>query len=408
MANRKKSRSSKKKKLKYILSITIIALIFVGGLIFYNLVIKNDLLGFSDTPIENSDTKDTSSNNDPIKTEEIQKPYSSDNKPTPPENTSTEVLLTTVGDCTLGRDEKYSYEGSLPQVLEKNNNDFSYIFKNVYSIFNSDDITIANLEGTFTNSKVKADKQFTFKAPPEYAKILTSGSVEGVNLSNNHTMDYLKQGFEDTKTALISEEIEYFGEGNVWVTEVKGVKFGFLGYKGFYNSKELQDKMKSDILNLKKQNCIVIINFHWGEEGKYTPNSVQKSIAHFAIDNGADLIIGHHPHVVQGLEKYKNKLIFYSLGNFAFGGNRNPSDKDTLIAQVKFNFENSTLSSYDFKVIPAKLSSVNYTNDYSPIVAEGNSKAAILDKLNKISPNLGLKIDGTFQNIPLSNKEPLK
>lgn len=408
MANRKKSRSSKKKKLKYILSITIIALIFVGGLIFYNLVIKNDLLGFSDTPIENSNTKNTSSNNDPIKTEEIQKPYSSDNKPTPPENTSTEVLLTTVGDCTLGRDEKYSYEGSLPQVLEKNNNDFSYIFKNVYSIFNSDDITIANLEGTFTNSKVKADKQFTFKAPPEYAKILTSGSVEGVNLSNNHTMDYLKQGFEDTKTALISEEIEYFGEGNVWVTEVKGVKFGFLGYKGFYNSKELQDKMKSDILNLKKQNCIVIINFHWGEEGKYTPNSVQKSIAHFAIDNGADLIIGHHPHVVQGLEKYKNKLIFYSLGNFAFGGNRNPSDKDTLIAQVKFNFENSTLSSYDFKVIPAKLSSVNYTNDYSPIVAEGNSKAAILDKLNKISPNLGLKIDGTFQNIPLSNKEPLK
>lgn len=408
MSNRRKSRSSKKNKVKYILSFTVIVILFVVSLAFHQLVIKNDLLGFLDAPKEDSISKDALLNNDSTNENNLQVPDDPENKPAPPEDTSTEVLLTSVGDCTLGRDDKYSFEDSLPHVLEKNNKDFSYIFKNVYPIFSNDDITIANLEGTFTNSNAKADKQFTFKAPPEYAKILPLGHIEGVNLSNNHTMDYLKQGFEDTKTALISEGIEYFGEGNVWITEVKGVKFGFLGYKGFYNSKELQDKIKNDISNLKNQNCTVVINFHWGDEGKYNPNSVQKSIAHFAIDNGADLIIGHHPHVIQGVEKYKNKLIFYSLGNFAFGGNRNPSDKDTIIVQVKFNFENSTLSSYDFKVIPAKISSVNYANDYSPIVAEGNSKSAILDKLNKLSPNLGFKIDGTFQNVSLTNKDPLK
>jgi len=404
MSSRKKYRSKKKNKAKHILSFFIIILLSVSCFIFYNLFLKNMLLTSSENSKEANITKDVISNNttdntnlkNPDKTKEIS---------TSPVNNSAEVLLTAVGDCTLGRDDKYSFDGSLPQVIKKNNNNFSYIFKNVHPIFKSDDITIANLEGTFTNSNTRADKQFTFKAPPEYAKILTLGSVEGVNLSNNHTFDYLNGGFQDTKKALISENIEYFGEGNIWVTEVKNVKFAFLGYKGFYNSKELQDKLKSDISNLKKQDCTVIINFHWGEESKYTPNSTQKSIAHFAIDNGADLILGHHPHVIQGIEKYKNKLIFYSLGNFAFGGNKNPSDKDTIIPQVKFNFENGTLSSYDFKVIPAKISSVNYTNDYSPIVAQENSKTAILDKLNKLSPNIGMKIDGNFQNISITDED---
>jgi poly-gamma-glutamate synthesis protein (capsule biosynthesis protein) len=311
------------------------------------------------------------------------------------------VVLTAVGDCTLGRDDKFSFEGSLPYVLKKNNYDYSYIFKNVSHIFKNDDITIANLEGPFTNSKSKAEKQFAFKAPPEYAKILTAGNIEGVNLSNNHIKDYLDEGFKDTIAALDSEGINYFGEGNTWIKEIKGIKFGFLGYKGFYDSKELLEKVKNDIKTLKTQNCVVVINFHWGEEGNYEHNSVQKRIAHYAIDNGADLIIGHHPHVIQGIEQYKNKLIFYSLGNFAFGGNKNPKDKNTIIPQIKFKFRNNLLESYDLKVIPAKISSVDYINDYCPTPAKGDSKASILNNLNKLSPNLGFELNENFHSVNL-------
>jgi len=319
----------------------------------------------------------------------------------PHKDDSVEVILTAVGDCTLGRDDKFSFEGSLPYVLKKNNYDYSYIFKNVSHIFKDDDITIANLEGTFTNSNSKAEKQFTFKAPPEYAKILTAGSIEGVNLSNNHIRDYLDEGFKDTIAALESEGINYFGEGNVWIKEIKGIKFGFLGYKGFYDSKELLEKVKNDIKTLKAQNCVVVINFHWGEERPYEHNSVQRRIAHHAIDNGADLIIGHHPHVIQGIEQYKNKLIFYSLGNFAFGGNKNPKDKNTIIPQIKFKFRNNLLESYDLKVIPAKISSVDYINDYCPTPAKGDSKTSILKNLNKLSPNLGFEVSENFHSLNL-------
>ncbi|AEB75434.1 CapA family protein [Clostridium botulinum] len=316
---------------------------------------------------------------------------------------SEEILLSSVGDCTLGRDDKYSYEGSLPHVLKQHNNDYSYVFKNVNSIFKNDDITIANFEGTLTTSNAKAVKRFTFKAPMEYAKILTSANIEGVNLSNNHIKDYLEQGFEDTKIALKKENINFFGEDNIWIKEIRGIKFGFLGYKGFSDTPDLLEKIKNDIDKLKKQNCIVIINFHWGNEGNYTPNTTQQNIAHYSIDNGADLIIGHHPHVLQGIEKYNNKLIFYSMGNFAFGGNKNPRDKDSIITQIKFKISDSTLKSYDFKIIPCKISSVNYKNDYCPTPAQGNEKSNILNKINNLSKklNLDINIDGNFNTVSM-------
>lgn len=316
-------------------------------------------------------------------------------------NTNTNILLSSVGDCSLGRDNNYSYENSLVDVFKKNNNNYAYFFKNVYSILKNDDITTANLEGTFTESTEKASKKFTFKGPKDYAKILTSGSIEGVNISNNHIYDYLAQGFQDTKKALKDENIPFFGEDNVWKTEVKGIKFAFLGYRGFYASENFLKTLSRDITPLKKEGYIVIINFHWGKESSYHPCDTQKKIAHYSIDNGADLIIGHHPHVIQGIEKYKNKLICYSLGNFCFGGNKNPRDKTTMIVQFRFNFINNKFSSYDFKVIPCRISSVNYKNDYCPTPLKYENAKSLLNNLNDISFNLNFTIDGTFHNIKL-------
>lgn len=312
------------------------------------------------------------------------------------EKTLSEVTISSVGDCTIGHDDKFAFQNSLPYKLKANNGDYSYFFKNVVHIFKNDDLTTANLETTFTNSTEKADKQFTFKAPPEYVKVLSSGSIEAVNLSNNHIHDYLTKGFEDTKNTLKSENINYFGEGNKWTAEVKGVKLGFLGYRGYWYDDTFLKKLKADIDELKSQGYIVMINFHWGEESAYYPNKVQKNLAHFSVDTGADLILGHHPHVIQGVEIYNGKMIFYSLGNFCFGGNISPSDKDSFILQTKFKTENGKLTSYGIKVIPTRISSVTYINDYCPTPMEGDEKTKFLSKLNNLSPNAGFKISDKF------------
>ena len=161
-------------------------------------------------------------------------------------------------------------------MVKTHNNDYYYLFKNAIPVFEKDDITTVNLETTFTNAKSRADKTYTFKAPPEFAKSLNFGSIEGVNISNNHIYDFLDKGFNDTIETLKKYNINYFGEGNKWIKEVKGVKFGFLGYQGWSNNDKFMDKLKDDIEELKGQGCVVVINFHWGEEGSYYPNSTQK------------------------------------------------------------------------------------------------------------------------------------
>lgn len=345
---------------------------------------------------QKSESNITAKNTDKHKTDTPVQPEE------PKKVTKASVLLSSVGDCTLGTDDKFEYSTSLPAVLKKHNSDLSYFFKNVSDIFKNDDITTANLETTFTNATTKNPKQFNFKGPKEYAKALTLGHIEGVNLSNNHIHDYLDKGISDTIQALNEAGVNYFGEGSKWIKEVNGVKFGFLGYM-CSTDKSFLNKLKNDIEDLKSQGCIVVINFHGGVEGSYTPVESQVYLYHFAIDNGADLIIGHHPHVIEGIELYKNKIICYSLGNFCFGGNSNPPDKDTFIFQCRFNFENEKLVSYDVRVIPCSISSVITRNDYCPTPMNGDRKTNFLKKLNKLSGKAGFQISDNFYNIIVNN-----
>jgi len=327
-------------------------------------------------------------------------------KPSPEvKDTNTQVLLSAVGDCTIGTDSKFAYSTSLPAMAVNNNNDFSYYFKNVYSIFSKDDVTIANLETTFTDSTDKEEKQFNFKASSDYAKSLTLGSIEGVNLSNNHIYDYKQKGFIDTKLALKKEKINYFGEGSKWELKIKEHNFGFLGYRGWSLDQAFLNKLKSDIIELKKTNSVVVINFHWGNERQYYPIDAQKELARFAIDNGADIILGHHPHVIQGIEQYKGRIIAYSLGNFCFGGNTNPTDKTTFIFQSDFKFVNNDLTSIGVRVIPCSISSVSYKNDYCPTPLTSDAKANLLNNLNNLSKDSGFKISDKFFYIDVNNNK---
>ncbi|MGB9808756.1 MAG: CapA family protein, partial [Caldanaerobacter sp.] len=212
-----------------------------------------------------------------------------------------EIVLSAVGDCTLGSDEKYSRYGSFDEELKKQNYDYSYFFKDVRPIFEKSDLVIANLEGPLTTSKERADKEFAFKGDPSYAKILKEGKIDAVNLANNHSFDYGKQGFYDTVKALKKEGIGFFGYGYNYITEAKGVKIGVLGYTGYDDTSETKQMIKKDIEKMRQTVDILVVSFHWGEENKYYPNKVQINLGHFSIDKGADVVVGHHPHVLQGI-----------------------------------------------------------------------------------------------------------
>ncbi len=343
-------------------------------------------IGFTSYKILNkSSTKNNVSKEDNNKIENV-------NTKTP-EVEKKEILITSAGDCTLGTDTSFGYEGSFQYELDIYNNDYSHIMSNVRSIFENDDYTIVNLETTFTESNIKAYKGecvvYNFKGPKEYVNILTSSSIEGVTVSNNHIYDYGEEGFRDTIDTLRENNLDYCGEGYKILKEIKGIKIGFLGYQGWIDSEELRNTIKEDIKELRDNGAkIVIPYFHWGEEKAFEPNEIQMNLARYSIDSGADMVLGSHSHVIGTLENYKGKLIAYSLGNFSFGGNFNPSDKRTFILQSKFDFENGSIVKIQHKIIPALISSVEYKNDYVPTQVEGNIKEEIISTLNELSPTM--------------------
>ncbi len=317
----------------------------------------------------------------------VQKPENN-NTTKKPENIETTIKISAAGDFTLGSDEDFQYINSFP--AEANKNGLAYFTKGLNNIFKQDDLSTVNLETTLTNAKIRATKTFRFKGNPSYAKILTLSGIEAVNLANNHSHDYMQKGYEDTINNLKKEKIGYFGYNDQYVTTIKGVKVAALGYEGWNDSPDLRIKINNDIQNLRKSGVkIILIHFHWGIERDYVPNSTQKNLAHYAIDHGADLIVGHHPHVVQGIEEYKGKFIVYSLGNFMFGGNKNPKDKDTFVFQQTFHLNNGILTNQkEIKVVPFSISSVSSRNNYQPLFLKGSEeqrvKKKIIDVSNKI------------------------
>ncbi|MDR0646229.1 MAG: CapA family protein [Elusimicrobiota bacterium] len=270
------------------------------------------------------------------------------------------ITLTFAGDTTLG--EYIGAEGmTFSWQYEQVKGDVSYFLKNMKPLFESDDITILNFEGTITEETNGKEKPFRFKAPKKYLKILGAASVEMVNLANNHTYDFGEQGYKDTKAALTEANIEYFGLQDVLIKEIKGSRLCFHGVKGW--SWQRDSAMIKSHLNKFKDKCDFIVSvFHWGEEHQYVHNDLQEKLAKLAVDLGSNLIVGHHAHVRQDGEVYKNAPIYYGLGNFLFGGNKNPKDKNALVIQVFL--QGGKIVKID--EIPIKISSLESRNNYQP------------------------------------------
>ena len=295
------------------------------------------------------------------------------------------LTLSVVGDCTLGTDEYFDYDTCLNAYYENYGAD--YFMANVKSIFSKDDLTIANFEGTLTESTEREDKQFAFKAPASYANILTAGSVEAVNTANNHSHDYGEESFNDTLKALDTANILHFGYDETAVTEVKGVKVGLVGIYELNDHLGREEQLKQNIAKVKQDGAqLIVVIFHWGNEKEEVPDENQKTLGHLAIDEGADLVCGHHPHVLQGIEEYKGKNIVYSLGNFCFGGNAYPSDMDTIIFQQTFTIDQNGVKDDNVtNIIPCSISSDSDYNNYQPTPAEGEEATRIMQKIQKRS-----------------------
>ena len=300
-------------------------------------------------------------------------------------DTPVTLTISVVGDCTLGTDENFDYDTSLNAYFESYGKE--YFFQNVKSIFEADDLTIANNEGTFTESYDREDKTFAFKAPASFAGIYSCSSVEAVNTANNHSHDYGEQSFQDTMDALDAEGIVHFGYDETAVMDVKGVKVGLVGIYELNDHLERKQQLEDNINKVKDEGAeLVIVIFHWGNEKETVPDSNQTTLGRLAIDLGADLVCGHHPHVLQGIEEYKGKNIVYSLGNFCFGGNSSPSDMDTMIFQQTFTITNDGVQDDNItNIIPCSISSASDYNNYQPTPAEGDEKTRIMEKIQERS-----------------------
>ncbi len=298
-------------------------------------------------------------------------------------------LLSFAGDCTIG--SLLEWQGSVAQDFQSVvGDDYAYPLSGVKSIFEADDLTSVNLEGTFTNSTNAVVKPYRFKADPAYVQVLKEGSVEAASTANNHSGDFRDEGRADTIAALDSVGILHTGAGDPLIHEMEGgLKIGMVSYNTVDNYEgeyAWRSSVQTDINTCKEADCDLIIGFmHWGSVEYLTePEAWEVQFAHDMVDWGCDLIVGGHAHILQRMEYYNNVPIFYSMGNFCYGGNTNPDDKDSVIVQAEFARDSSgevTLSR--LHVIPCLVSTRTDLNDYCPTPCQEGSEdyQRILSKL---------------------------
>lgn len=290
-----------------------------------------------------------------------------------------EIVLTLGGDCVLGTREEWKQRGDTFDTLiaEKG---MDWCFEAIADPFRNDDISLINLEGVLQDNRTghQRGKQFTFRGEPSYIGILQSAGIEQVNLANNHYIDFGSSGRESTRRALEAGGIGYSGYTYRSICEISGYKIGFAGCRETVYS-ERKTPMYNDLKALKKAGCDVIIySCHWGREYSPTHNQKQRRMADYALQNGADIVVGTHPHCVQGIEARKGGVILWSLGNLVFGGTHDMTTFDGLVVQARLQFENGRYTGVALTLLPVLTSGDRPRNNFRPEWAEGEDAARIL------------------------------
>ena len=295
--------------------------------------------------------------------------------------------LTFVGDCTLGTSLKhFNYQQGFIKTIGE---DYRYNFTNVINYFENDDFTMLNLEGVLADDGKAANKQYTFRGPTAYVNILTQNSVEAVSLANNHTRDFLEEGYLSTTKTLTDAGVPYVEQDKTLiVTTERGLTIGIYAINMLEGPKQEDIVAAISQLDANEEIDLVILSAHWGQENTFKANAAQKTLGHAAIDAGADIVYGTHPHTLQPIEEYNGGIIYYSLGNFAFGGNNSPKDYNTaLVQQEVIRDVDGTIKLGELTRVPCSISSVSNLNNFQPTPYEAGSK----DYEKTMS-----KLDGTY------------
>ncbi|MBE6758555.1 MAG: hypothetical protein E7554_00505 [Ruminococcaceae bacterium] len=303
-----------------------------------------------------------------------------------------DAVLTFAGDCTLARFNEDAGKGRFPSLYEASGSP-TYPFDRVKGIFACDDLTLINFEGTLTDSPKHQDKTFYFRGAPEYARMLPQSSVEAVTLANNHSWDYFQKGYDDTVRHLTDAGVAITRTEQPLTTSVgsRSIPVVMLAASGVgADHSELQRSLLAAIKEHKTDRTIVVVNLHWGVEGSSYPEKWQRDAAHELIDAGADLIVSHHPHVMQGIEIYNGKYIAYSLGNFAFGGNAGANSPRTYILRARLSADDSSAWVDGISVLPCRITSTGTrTNNYQPMLCFGADGDGIYSELIRLGKNIG-------------------
>ena len=281
------------------------------------------------------------------------------------------TTLITTGDVGLARSVNFS-------MVKRN--DFSYPFEKTAEVLKKADLTLINLEGPLVKNCPLTNTGMVFCGDPQGVEGLLSAGVNLVNLANNHTLDYGQKGILETIEVLTTAGITPVKPEQIVIKEIEERKVAFLGYEDV-NKKVSEKKVQTQIKEARSSADIVIVSFHWGAEYIAYPNQRQRDLAHLAIDSGANLIIGNHPHWIQSAEIYKNKLIVYSHGNFIFDQMWSKKTREGIIGKYTF---------YEDKLIAAEFLPIFIDESYQPYLLEGREREVVLKSMKELSRKLQL------------------
>ena len=308
------------------------------------------------------------------------------------------ITLSFTGDVTLGSEEvNASKENSFHGYALREG--YGWFFKNMIDLFSTDDLTLVNLEGVLSDSPMMEDtrKTFRFRGPTDFARILTSSYIEACAVSNNHVMDFGRQGYESTLRTLKLYGLQFCGNERCFVFEKDGIKIAFFALGSTYFFTYAQ-KVQEAIAQLRREGVnAVVCSFHAGQEyASRRRDRDQERFAKIAVrDWGADLVVMHHPHVLQGIDVLDDRYVFYSLGNFCFGGNMTirASEKDrrvrtleTMVLQMDLHFsQEGAFLGQEGRIYPCYISSsahrVNDPNDFQPKFVTGAEAQGVIDRI---------------------------
>ena len=256
------------------------------------------------------------------------------------------VTLFFVGDIMLDR-------GVELEIKKNGNSDFKFPFLKIEKDLREADVLFGNLEGPISDKGQKVGSIYSFRMDPKAIDGLLFSGFDVLSVANNHMFDYGREAMEDTFFRLKEAGIDYIGGGlneaeaySPKIKEINGTKIAFLAFTNlgspYWEAKENRsgiawldkERLENSIKEAKKKSDIIIVSMHFGDEYKTSPTPEQKELARLAVDSGANLVIGHHPHVIQLVEKYQEGYIAYSLGNFIFDQNFSEETMKGLILKV--------------------------------------------------------------------------